>query len=269
MQNITKKFVVYSLITIIVFILLFPVLWAILSSFKELKDIVVTPPKFIFQPIIDNYLTVFAREGIRSGLINSAVVCASALTLGIFFGVPSAYAIARNSGRLKQHLQFFVLSLRFLPPIAIIVPFMGLWLDFGLYDSYIALITTYLLISISVIIWMSISPFERVPSECIEAAKIDGASYMQVFFKVSLPIALPNLVGGFSFTFILLWNELLLALALTSQKATLPVAVSAIAKMGMELPWGVVNAAAVTLMLPPLALLGLLTRSMSRAFYIS
>ena len=264
-----KKIFVYTIICIIVFITIFPIAWTLLGSFKTLRDLVTPVPKIVFKPVLSNYQTVFAREDIREGLLNSVIISGSAIILGILFGVPAAYAIARNTKKLKPHLQFFALSLRFLPPVAIAIPFITLWLDIGLYDSHIALITTYLIISISTIIWLSISPFESVPIECEEVAKLDGCSYIQTFFKISLPLAMPNLMGGFVFTFILLWNELLLALSLTSTNVTLPVAVAAITAIGKELPWGTVNAAAIVLLIPPLLLIRFFGKSASSAFFRS
>jgi len=262
-----KKLVVYLLVGIIAFIAVFPIAWTVLGSFKDLRDLVSPVPKFVFKPTLANYAAVFAREGIRRGLQNSIIVTLSALTLGVVLGVPAAYAVSKMPARAKQQLQFFPLSLRFLPPVAIAIPFITLWLDVGWYDTHLALIITYLLISVSTIMWLSMAPFESIPISCQEAAKLDGCSYTQVFLRISLPLALPNLTGGFVFAFILIWNELLLALSLTSTNVTLPVSVAAIAAIGKELPWGMVNAAAITLLIPPLILVRFLGRSMSSAFF--
>jgi len=264
-----KKIFVYIIICFIVLITIFPIAWTLLGSFKELRDLVTSVPKLLFKPTLSNYKAVFARGDIRNSLINSIIISMSALTLGILFAVPASYAIARNTQKLKPHLQFFSLSLRFLPPVAIAIPFIILWLDLGLYDTHIALIITYLIISISTIIWLSVPPFESIPIECEEAAKLDGCSYIQTFLKISLPLALPNLMGGFVFTFILLWNELLLALSLTSTNVTLPVSVAAMARIGKELPWGMINAAAIVLLIPPLFTIRFLGKSVSSAFFRS
>lgn len=264
-----KKIFLYIIICLVVFITIFPIVWTLLGSFKKLRDLVTSVPKLVFKPTLSNYKAVFAREGIQNGLQNSVIISVSALILGILFGVPAAYAIAKNTQKLKPHLQFFPLSLRFLPPVAIAIPFITLWLDLGLYDSHIALIITYLVISISTVMWLSIPPFESIPIDCEEAAKLDGCSHIQTFLKISLPLALPNLMGGFAFTFILLWNELLLALSLTSTNVTLPVSVAAIAAIGKELPWGMVNAAAIVLLIPPLLLVRFLGKPVSSAFFRS
>lgn len=154
-----KKIFIYIIICFVVFITIFPIAWTLLGSFKELRDLVTSVPKLLFKPTLSNYKVVFAREDIRNGLINSVIISVSALTLGILLAVPAACAIARNTKKLKPHLQFFSLSLRFLPPVAIAIPFIVLWLDLGLYDTHIALIITYLIISISTIMWLSVPPF--------------------------------------------------------------------------------------------------------------
>jgi multiple sugar transport system permease protein len=261
-----KKFIIYIIVGVIVFIAIFPIFWTFLGSFKHLRDIITPIPKFIFIPTLSNYKEVLTTDIIKSGLLNSAIIVTSSILLGIIIGVPAAYIIARYPLKRKADIQFFVLSLRFLPPVAIAIPFISLWLDLGLYDSYISLIITYLLISLSTIIWLSIPVFERVPTECEEAANLDGCSYIQVFFKISLPIATPTLIGGYIFTFILIWNELMIALSLTSIRQTLPAAASAFATMGKELPWGVVNASAILLLLPPLIFVGFLGKLLNSFF---
>ena len=251
---------------VILFVALFPIMWAVLNSFKTLRDIITPEPKLLFSPTLANHIKVLTTPSIRAGLMNSAVVVGSSVGLSILIGVPAAYAIARYTAKSKRNLQFFLLSLRFLPPVAIVIPFITLWLDIGLYDTYFSVIVTYLLVALSAVVWLSIPVFERIPVEYEEAASMEGYSYFQVFFKIALPIAIPNLVGGFVFSFILLWNELLIALSLTSRNMTLPVAASAFATMGKELPWGVINATAVLLLIPPLVFVGFLGNSLSAFF---
>lgn len=261
-----KKIITYFIVGVIIFIALFPIFWTFLGSFKQLRDIVTPIPKFIFIPTLSNYKEVLTTDSIQKGLLNSAIIVTSSILLGIVFGIPAAYVIARYPLKRKADIQFFVLSLRFLPPVAIAIPFISLWLDLGLYDSYISLIITYLIITLSTIIWLSTPIFEQVPRECEEAASIDGCSYLQVFFKISLPIATPTLIGGYVFTFILIWNELMIALSLTATRQTLPAAASALATMGKELPWGVVNASAILLLIPPLIFVGFLGKFLNSFF---
>jgi multiple sugar transport system permease protein len=248
-------------VALLVTVALFPVLWALLNSLKELMDIVSPTPRFLFRPTLDNYRQVLHTPEVLSGLYNSILVVGAAVGLGALLGVPAAYAIARYPFRRRDDVQFFVLSLRFLPPVAVAIPLMAVWIDLGVYDTRFSLIVTYLLTTLSTIIWLSIPAFQRVPREVEEAATIDGYGPYAVFWRIALPIASKTLLGGVVFSFVLVWNELMMALTLTSQQAaTLPVIAATFTSMGQEVPWGVVNASTVLLALPPLVFLGLLSQ---------
>ncbi|WP_425458270.1 carbohydrate ABC transporter permease [Collimonas rhizosphaerae] len=248
-------------LALLVTVALFPVLWALLNSLKELMDIVSPTPRFLFRPTLDNYRQVLHTPEVLSGLYNSILVVGAAVGLGALLGVPAAYAIARYPFRRRDDVQFFVLSLRFLPPVAVAIPLMAVWIDLGVYDTRFSLIATYLLTTLSTIIWLSIPAFQRVPREVEEAATIDGYGPYAVFWRIALPIASKTLLGGVVFSFVLVWNELMMALTLTSQQAaTLPVIAATFTSMGQEVPWGVVNASTVLLALPPLVFLGLLSQ---------
>jgi multiple sugar transport system permease protein len=93
---------------------------------------------------------------------------------------------------------------------------------------------------------------------------MEGCSQTEIFLKFSLPIAAPSLFGALVFTFVLVWNELLLALTLGAQNATLPVVAASITSLGKEVPWGVINASTVILVLPPLVFIGLLMSFINR-----
>ena len=182
---------------------------------------------------------------------------------------PAAYAVARNPNRWTNEVPFFVLSLRFLPPVAVAIPLMVIWLNLGLYDTRLALIVTYCLMTISITVWLAIPVFQRVPKEIEEAARLDSYGPYAVFFRVALPVAMRSLLGALAFSFVLVWNEFLMALMLTTSDAkTLPIVASEMSQMGMNVPWGILNAAIVLLSLPPLLLLGLLSSFINRMFSI-
>jgi multiple sugar transport system permease protein len=253
-------------LVLILLLTLFPVFWTLLSSFKTLRDIVTPVPKLLFPPTWANYATVLGTPAVQTGLVNSSIVVSLAVLIGAVVGIPAAHVLARYPVRLKPDIQFFVLSLRFMPPVAIAIPFIALYLDLGIYDTRLSLVFTYALITISTMIWLAIPAFERVPREIEEAAALEGYTPFQVFLKVALPVAMPSLFGAILFTFVIVWNELLIALALTSQNVTLPVVAATFTSLGFEVPWGVINASAILLALPPLLFVGLLMQFMNRFF---
>lgn len=250
-----------AIATVIVLVALFPIVWAVLNSFKELMDIVTPVPRFIFSPTLANYRQVLASPEVLTGLGNSVAIVGIAVLLGAVLGVPAAYAIARYPVPAKKDIQFFLLSLRFLPPVAVAIPLIAIWVDLGLYDTRFSMIVTYLLTTLSTITWLSIPVFQRMPREIEEAATLDGYGPYAVFWKIALPNCAGTLLGGIIFSFVLVWNELMISLALTSSNsATLPVVASAFTSMGQEVPWGVINASTVLLALPPLIFVGVLSR---------
>ena len=164
------------MIGLLLFIALFPVLWTLLGSFKTLKDIVTPVPVFVFTPTLGNYASVLATPAVQLGLMNSVLVVGGALGIGMLLGIPAAHALARHVTRFKDDALFYVLSLRFMPPVAIAIPFIALYLKLGINDTRFSLILTYCLTTISTIIWLGVPAFEQVPREIEEAAGLEGYS---------------------------------------------------------------------------------------------
>jgi multiple sugar transport system permease protein len=148
---------------------LVPVLWTFINSFKNRVDIVSAVPKFFFTPTLENYAYVLGREAVAQGLVNSILVVGAAVAIGAVLGLPAAYALARYPLRWADDIQFFVLSMRFLPPVAVAIPLMVIWLQLELYDTRFALIVTYTLLTLSTVIWLAIPAFKAVPKEVEEA----------------------------------------------------------------------------------------------------
>lgn len=264
MGTVIRRSVSSVAVVALVVISLLPILWTTLGAFKQLSDIVTPVPKLFFTPTLENFAVILGNPLIRDGLINSILVVGVSVLIGALLGVPAAHALARHIGRRKADMQFFVLSLRFMPPVATAIPFIVIYLDIGLYDTLAGLVVVYLVTTISTVVWLSVPAFERVPREIEEAAAMEGCSALEIFWRFSTPVALPSLFGAVVFTFVLVWNELLLALTLAAKNATLPVVAASIASLGKEVPWGVINASTVVLVLPPLVFLGLLLRFINR-----
>lgn len=248
-------------------LVLLPLLWTLLNAFKTNADLLVSTPKLFFAPVWDNMDYVLSRRSVSRALMNSLVICGWAVGLGAVLGVPAAYVIARLKNRVTREAQFFALSLRFLPPVAVAIPMMVVWLGLGLYDSRIALIITYMTITVSITIWLSVPAFERVPLAIEEAARVDRQGPYATFFRIALPVAKLQVLSAIAFSFILVWNEFLLAMMLTTSRAkTLPIIASEMSQLGMSVPWGILNAAVVLLSLPPLILLAFVGAGLNTAF---
>jgi multiple sugar transport system permease protein len=252
-------FLARAFLGLMAMLVLVPLMWTLINAFKENVDLLVPTPRFVFAPTLENMTYILARDSVFDALVNSVVICTASVVVGLVFGLPAAYAVARHRNRWTEEVQFFVLSLRFMPPVAVAIPLIVIWLSLGLYDTRLAMIATYSLLTLSITIWLAIPAFERVPREVEEAARIDGYGPYSIFVRVALPIAARLLAGAVAFSFVLVWNEFLFALMLTTGDArTLPIIASEMSQLGMNVPWGILNAAVVLLSLPPLLLLSLL-----------
>lgn len=262
-RSIVARFILWFMAATVVL----PLLWTLLNAFKQNVDLLTATPRLFFLPVLDNLVYVLSRKSVSGALVNSLIICLSAVGIGLAVGLPGAYAVARHKNRITDEIQFFVLSLRFLPPVAVAIPLMVIWLNLGIYDSRLGLILAYSLLTISITMWLAIPAFQQVPLAIEEAARVDGYGPYAVFARIALPVAGQSLLGALAFSFVLVWNEFLMALMLTTSDAkTLPIVASEMSQLGMNVPWGILNAAVVLLSLPPLLMLGLLSGFLNKMF---
>ncbi len=200
---------------------LFPLLWIFLMSLKTQRDVIATPPKFIFTPTFQNYAEVLSRPDFLVPLKNTVIVTLGALLLSVIIGLPAAYALARMEFRGKEDLAFSFLSLRFAPELIVLLPLFVIYQSFGLYDTYIGLILVYQLITFPLMVWMMRSFLEDVPKELEEAVQIDGGSWFTSFRMIVTRIALPGLAASCVLSFIYAWNHFVFALVLASDKTVI------------------------------------------------
>lgn len=203
--------------------LLGPLYWVLVTSIKPSDDYLAVPPVWFPQePTIVHFTAaLFAYRGL-DGLINSLIVSISATVLSCFLGTLMAYSLARfNTG--GQHLSFWVLSQRFLPPIAIILPLFLNYRLLGLQDTHLGLIIVYTVFTLPVTVWMMFAYFRQMPRSLEEAALVDGCTRWRAFWRIAVPLAAPGIVAAAVFAFIACWTEFFIALVLTSRNAfTLP-----------------------------------------------
>ncbi len=228
---------------------MFPLGWVVLSSLKTRLEIFVLPPKWIFSPTFQNYQDILHSDFMYQ-LKNSLLVAAISTGVSLVFGSLTAYGFSRYPIRGSDNILFWILSLRMLPPIAVVIPFYLLFRSLGLLDTALALVLVYCIFNISFAIWVLKGFFDEIPIELEEAAKLDGYSPMQVFWRVSLPLVRPGLATTAIFCLIQSLNEFLVALTLTTRKAvTAPVGLAKLQTF-LGTDWGRISAAAVIFMIP-------------------
>ena len=228
---------------------LFPVLWLMQISLKTDVEAMRMPPAIFFVPTLDNYAAIFQGRFARS-FLNSLLVSLSTTLVGMLLGVPAAYALSRASFGRSQGLALWVLATRMAPPIAFAIPFFLAYRWLGLIDTLSGLLIIYLTFNLSLVMWMMRTFFDGIPRSLEEAAAIDGAGPLQVFYRITLPLSGPGLATTAIFCFVFAWNDFFYALVLTRSRALMaPVAiVNFMNYEGWE--WGKIGAAATMIMLP-------------------
>lgn len=262
-SKIRKKFVdvvTYIGVYLILIVTVSPVAWLVLTSFKKPVDIYAMPPKIIFSPTLENYKTLIFERDFINYFKNSVLIAVSTTLICVFLGTLFAYALSRFSFRRRDDLAFWVLSLRMMPPIAVILPYYLLFMNLKLLDTHLALIIVYFVINFPFAVWMMKGFFKELPIEYEEAALVDGCTRLQVFIRIVMPLIRPGLAATAVFAFIFSWNEFLFALILTGERVkTLPVGVTGfITFEGVK--WGLLAAGGIFIIAPVLILSLLIQR---------
>lgn len=208
--------------------ILLPLIWVVRTSFVHRVDAYEIPPKWIFSPTIDNYLTIFSTHPFHLYLVNSLSIALATSLISLAIGSLAAYSFVRfHTGGLSFNVG--ILTTQMLPPITLVIPFFLIARITHLINTRSMLIITYLTFSLPFVTWIMTGFFQGIPSELEEAAMIDGCSQAKAFLRVTIPLSLPGLFSAGLFSFVLSWNEFLFALILTGRHSrTLPVAISAL-----------------------------------------
>ena len=199
---------------------IFPVYWMVSSSFKTQNDLLASPPLWLFTPTLANYADVFADPKVVDAVINSLIVAIFSTGLSVALGTPAAFALARYDFRGKSDLWFWFISNRFISPIVLALPIYILARNIGILDTHLVLILVYITFIMPIVIWISTDQFRSIPKELEEAARLEGASQFDIFWRIYLPLGLPGIAVSAIFGFIFSWNELLYALVLTTTRRT-------------------------------------------------
>ena len=201
----------------------FPVLWMVLTAFKQERDAFTSPPKFVFKPTLDQFDAVLSG-GLSSALANSLWATVGSTVLVIALGLPAAYALSVRPVEKWQDVLFFFLSTRMLPVVGAIVPIYVIARDIAMLDNIWTLVVLYTAINLPIAVWMLRSFMSEVPTEVLEASRVDGASLWQEATKVLFPMIAPGIAATALICVIFAWNEFFLAVTLTAVRAqTVPV----------------------------------------------
>lgn len=195
-----------------------PVIWTVYVSFHNEVDAAVSPPNFLSPLTTVQYERVFGSRAIPS-LLNSLMAAGFSTLFVVMLAVPAAYATAVKPIRQTKGVLQWILSTKFLPLIAALIPVYVVFQNLGLLDNIWALVVFYTGMNLPIAIWMMHSFLKEIPKDIMAAAEVDGASLLRILRTIVLPLAMPGIAATGLICFILSWNEFMFALNLTATRA--------------------------------------------------
>jgi multiple sugar transport system permease protein len=264
----TLKVLRFALILLLLAMYLSPLYWMTSTSFKHQPEIFRMPPSLVpLEPTLDNYAAILA--GTLASAIpflvylrNSLVVALGTVLVTVLLAAPAAYAFSRVPFRGKRRLIYFVLISQMLPVVLILIPLYRMLLRLRLLSTYPGLILPYLMLTLPFSIWMLKGYFDSIPRELDEAAKVDGCTKLQAMLRVILPNVAPGLTATAIVTFIMAWDEFIIALTVMDKNAmrTLPVGMIQSFVGEFSIKWGEMMAASVVTAVPVVLIFIFLSR---------
>ena len=236
-------------------VLLFPFYWMTMTSFKtneELYDYKTYNPFWLAHPTLANFHKLLFETDYPNWLWNTVVISVLATFLSLFASVFAAYAIERLRFTGARYVGVAIFLAYLVPPSILFIPLAVIVFQLGLFDSIWALVLTYPTILIPFCTWLLMGYFKSIPYELEECALIDGATRLQILWKIILPLAVPGLISAGIFAFTLSWNEFIYALTFISSSEFKTVSVGTVTELveGDVYHWGSLMAGALVGSLP-------------------
>jgi len=276
---------------------LIPLVWIFMTGFRTPQDAIAYPPKVVAEQSLIGYVNLFTtrsrvgaeelaalpppatwyetlvrdQQMILAGpsrfidrYSNSLIIGFGSTFLAVFLGTLAAYAFSRFKVPIKDDLMFFILSTRFMPPIAVAIPIYLMYRELGMTDTYFGMILLYTAVNVSLAVWLLKGFIDEIPREYEEAALVDGYTRFQAFVKTVLPQAATGIAATAVFCLIFAWNEYAFAVLLTSGVAqTMPPFIPFIIGEGGQ-DWPAVAAGTALFVIPILCFTVLLRKHLLR-----
>lgn len=237
----------YIFLVILALIGLTPFLILLLMSFKNRIQLLEGPFALDIKPeaIFANYNEVLNQRGFIQFLTNSVIVGFSSIALALVISMPAAYAISRFPFRGRNFIGTTLVSFRFMPAVAVVIPIFLIVKQVGLTDNYLGLILPYIAASLPLMIWILIGFFDEIPRELDDAARVDGCSRRQVLWHILTPLMRPGMAVAAIFALIFVWNEFLIGLYVINSNSMQTVPIGAANLLSAQRPIAYNLAAAV------------------------
>ncbi len=249
---------------------LFPILWAVVTSFKEPGDSFKATfiPYKQFQPTLHAWKDAFVttRDRTLRSLLNSIIIATISSALALLLGALAGYSLARYEFKKwkNKDIAFFILSQRMLPPVAVLIPYFLIMQNLRLIDNLLAIIIVHTAMNLPLAVWLMLDFFSDISQDIADAALIDGCGHFKAFLYIALPIAAPGLVAVYVLSFILSWNEFIFVIVFGYRKAmTLPVMIAgSLSVRGLDF-WKVASLSILAI-IPPVILAVIFSRYLVR-----
>jgi multiple sugar transport system permease protein len=216
----------YVFLVIFVLASVLPLVWVFKMSIVTKSELYASPPTILpNNPTTAEYAQIFGDPTFQKALINSTIIASATTVICLFFGSIAAYAIARLRFRFRGTIMTLILAISFFPAVAIIAPLFIQFTAVGLINTYGSVIITDTVFALPLTIWLLVAFFRELPVDLEDAARVDGATTMQAFRKVIVPLAAPGVFTTAILTFIFAWNEFLFANTFLFDENTQPVTV--------------------------------------------
>jgi ABC-type glycerol-3-phosphate transport system permease component len=216
----------YAFALLFVLASLFPLLWVFKMSIVTSAELSVTPPTLLPQdPTARAYRTIFGDPDFRKALLNSTIIAGTTTAVCLTLGSIAAYSIARMRFGLKSTIMTLILAISFFPAVAIIAPLFVQFSAVGIINTYLAVVITNTVFALPLTIWLLVAYLKELPRDLEDAARVDGATTLQAFRMVIVPLAAPGVVTTAILTFVFAWNEFLFANTFLFTSDTQPVTV--------------------------------------------
>lgn len=239
-----------------VVIIVAPMLWVLMSSFKTTSQILGSPFTLPTSLTFENYISAWTSASIGTYFLNTVIVVASALVIVMLLGAMCAYVLARYEFKGNKVIYYLMLAGLTFPVFLAVVPLFMTLRSFGLLNTFPGLIITYVAFALPFTVFFLYAFFRTLPQEIAEAAALDGAGPWRIFFTIMLPMAGPGLASVAIFNFLGLWNQFLLPIALNTNSANYVLSqgmASFASQAGYAVNFGALFAAVVITVLPVLA----------------
>jgi len=237
----------YVAVYLILFAVIFPFLWMVLSSFKMQSQMLNLKYLFKFDATSKNYCDLFSNYNFFRPILNSFIIALISTSLSLVLALPASYGIARF-GMKKTSL--LLLVVRMIPAITFLVPWFVIFTFIGIVDTHFGLILAHMVVALPFIIWIMVPFFESLPKELEESAAVDGSTRFNSFLKIILPISGPGIVTSAILSFVFSWNNFMFGIILSGRNTkTLPVAIYGFISY-TDINWGGLMAGSVVVTIP-------------------